>query len=160
MVNKLNRIQKSSKACGSLLKSFLNNKNISIILQILHNNAFVNDFQKKAELFSSYFSNQCTLIIRNSTHSVNVHFLTDKRLSSFDFSENNIMKFLHKLNPNKTHGQDNISIRMIKILFQSLKKEINKFMKSIGPFRFCQFFEKFLKDLFLSKCFRFLSRTN
>ena len=109
MANKLNRIQKISKAYWFLLKSFLNNKNIPIILQILLNNAFVTDFQKKPELFSSYFSNQCTLIIRNSTRPVNVHFLTDKRLSSFDFSENNNIKFLQKLNPDKTHGQDNIA---------------------------------------------------
>ena len=51
--NKLNSIQKSSKTYWSLLKSFLNNKKIPIIPSILHNNAFVTDFKKKAELCSS-----------------------------------------------------------------------------------------------------------
>ena len=60
MANKLNSIQKSSKSYWSLLKSFLNNKKIRIIPPILHNNIFVTDFIKKAELFNSYFVNQWT----------------------------------------------------------------------------------------------------
>ena len=87
MADKLNSIQKSSKAYWSLLKSFLNNKKIPIIPPILHNNAFVTDFKKTAELFNSYFADQCTLINSNSTLPVSVQYLTDKRLSSFDFSE-------------------------------------------------------------------------
>ena len=50
MANKLNSIKKSSKAYWSLLKSFINNKKIPIIPSILHNNALVTDFKKKAEL--------------------------------------------------------------------------------------------------------------
>ena len=46
------------------------------------------------------------------------------------------------------------------MLFQSLTKEINKFIKIIGQFHFGGLLEKFLKDLFLKKCFGFLSRTN
>ena len=120
MVNKLNSIQKSSKAYWSLLKSFLNNKKIPIIPPILHNNALVTDFKKKAELFNCYFANQCTLINSNSTLLLNVQYLTDKRLSSFDFSEDDIMKVIQKLDPNKAHGQNNISIRMIKICGKSI----------------------------------------
>ena len=52
MANKLNSIQKSSKAYWSLSKSFLNNKKIPIIPPILHNNAFATDFKKKLELFN------------------------------------------------------------------------------------------------------------
>ena len=95
MVNKLDSIQKSSKACWSLLKSFLNNKKIPIIPPIPHNNTFVTDF---------------------GTFPVNVQYLTDKSLSSFDFSEDDIMKVIQKLDPNKVQGQDNNSIRMIKNL--------------------------------------------
>ena len=100
------------------------------------------------------------------------------------------MKIVQKLDPNKAHGQHNISICMIKIcgksickllrkifeeflktgtfplewkrgnVVQMLKEELNKFIKIIGLFRFCQLLEKILRDLFLKKCFRFLSRTN
>ena len=120
MADKINSIQKCSKAYWSLLKSFINNKKIPIIPPILHNNAFVTDFKKKAELFNSYFANQCTLINSNSTLPLNVQYLTDNRLSSFDFSEDDIMKVIQKLDPNKAHGQDNIGIRMIKICGKSI----------------------------------------
>ena len=74
----------------------------------------------KAELFSSYFANQCTLINSNSTLPVNIQYLTDKRLFSFDFLEDDIMKVVQKLDPNKAYGQDNISIDMIKICGKSI----------------------------------------
>ena len=184
MANELNSIQKSSKAYWPLLKSFLNNKKIPIIPTILHNNALVTDFKKKAELLNSYFANQCTLIKSNSTLPVNVQYLTDKRLSSFDFSEDDITKVIQELDPNKAHGQDNISIRMIKICGKSscipLRKIFEECLRTgtfplewkkgtVFPifkkggkkiFKIKQFLKIFLKDLFLKKCFRFLSRTN
>ena len=46
MVNKLNSIQKGSKAYWSLFKSFLNNKKIQILSTILQNNVFTTDFKK------------------------------------------------------------------------------------------------------------------
>ena len=80
MTTKLSSIQKSSKAYLSLLKSFLSNKKFPIISPILQNNAFATDFEKKAELFNSYFSNQCTLKNSNNTVPVSVHHLIDKLL--------------------------------------------------------------------------------
>ena len=53
IANKLNSIQKSSKAYFLLLKSFLSNEKIPITVPILYNNAFVTDFKKKAELLNS-----------------------------------------------------------------------------------------------------------
>ena len=126
IANKLNSIQKSSKAYWSLLKSFLSNKKIRIIP---HNNTFVTNFKKKAEHFNSYFANLChfaTLINSNSTLPVNVQYLTDKCLSSFDFLEDDIMKVIQKLDPYKAHGQDNISIRMITICGKSICKPLRK----------------------------------
>ena len=187
MANKLNSIQKSSKAYWSLLKSFINDK--KIIPPILHNNVLVTDFKKKAELFDSYFASQCTLINSNRTLHVNVQYLTDKRLSSFDFSEDDIMKVIQQLDPNKAHGQDNISIRIIKICGKSIfipsrkifeeclrtdtfplewkkgnlvpifKKGDKQIYKNYRPVSLLGIFGKIL-DLFLKKCFRFLSRTN
>ena len=64
----------------------------------------------------------------NSTLPVklNVQYLTEKRLSSFDFSEDDIMKVIQKLDLNKAHGQDNISIRIIKICGKSICKPLRK----------------------------------
>ena len=66
------------------------------------------------------------MINSNSTLPVNVQYLTDKCLSSFDFSENDIMKVIQKLDPNKVHGQDNISIGLIKISGKSICKLLCK----------------------------------
>ena len=52
--------------------------------------------------------------------------MTGKRLSSFDFSENDIMKVVQKLDSNKAHGQDNISIPMIKICGKSICKPLRR----------------------------------
>ena len=126
----------------------------------------------------------------NITLPVNVQYLTDKRLSSFDFSEDDIIRVIQKLDSNKAHGQDNISIRMIKICGKSICKTLRKIFeeslrtgtfplewkranivptfkkgdkqiyKNYRPVLLLPFLGKFLKDLFLKKRFRFLSRTN
>ena len=62
IVGKLQNTQRSSKAYWSLHKIFLNNKKISIIPPLYHKNEFVIGFRKKAELFNSFFANQCSLI--------------------------------------------------------------------------------------------------
>ena len=71
------------------------------------------------------------------------------------------MKIIQKLDPNKVHGQDNISIHMIKIcgksIWQPLRIRMFKNLDtSFRMFRFCQFLENFLKNLFLKKAFHFL----
>ena len=50
----------------SLLKTMLHSKNISCIRPIFHDNKFVTDFSKKADLFNSFFAKQCSAIENNS----------------------------------------------------------------------------------------------
>ena len=45
---------------------------------------------------------------------------TDNRLSTVTFSQDDIGKIIQNLNPNKAHGHDNISIRMLKICGSSI----------------------------------------
>ena len=47
--------------------------------------------------------------------SSNFTLYTNNRLSTVTFSQNDIGKIIQNLNPNKVHGHDNISIRMLKI---------------------------------------------
>ena len=75
---------------------------------------------------NSYFANQCTLINSDSTLPVIIQYLTDKRLSSFDVSVDDIMKVIQKVDPNKVNGQGNISIHMIKICGKSICKPLRK----------------------------------
>ena len=47
-------------------------------------------------------------------------YRTESRIKSFHVTENDILAIIKTLDPNKAHGCDNISIRMIKICSQSL----------------------------------------
>ena len=120
LTQKLNTIQKSTKAYWALLKIFLNNRKIPVIPTLFHSNKFVTDFKEKAELFNSFFAKQCSLIKNGSKLPPRVHFLTDKRLSTVKFVSNDILKIIQNLNPNKAHGHDKISIWMLKICGDSL----------------------------------------
>ena len=108
LTHKLSTIQKSSKAYWVLLKIF-------VIPPIFHNNKFVTDFKEKAELFNSFFAKQCSLIKNYSKLPPRLRFLTDRRLSTIKFVDTDILKIIRNLNPNKAHGHDKISIRMLKI---------------------------------------------
>ena len=46
----------SPKPYWSILKTFSNNKKIPVISSIFHENKFITDLNKKAEIFNSYFS--------------------------------------------------------------------------------------------------------
>ena len=116
--------QRSSKAYRSLLKIFLNNKKIPIVPPLYHKNEFVIDFKKKAELFNSFFADQCSLISNSSELPSKLEYLTQSRLSSVTFSEDDIEKLIQNLDPNKAHGHDQISIRMLKLCSNSICKPL------------------------------------
>ena len=112
MANKLNNLQRNSKAYWCLLKCLLNNKKVALIPSLFHENKFITNFLKKAELFNSFFSKQCSLINNGSTLHTHIQYLTINCLSSVTLSQDNIAKVIQK---DKAHGHDNISIRMLKI---------------------------------------------
>ena len=56
----------STKIYWSILKSFLNNKNISCIPQLLRQNRYITKYKNKAELFNKFFAKQCSLINNSS----------------------------------------------------------------------------------------------
>ena len=86
-----------------------------LIPPLLHENLFITDFKEKAELFNSSFSKQCSLIRNDSELPTSLTFYTNNRLSTGSFSHETVCKIIQNLNPNKAHGHDNISIRMLKI---------------------------------------------
>ena len=122
---KLTHIQQNTKAYWALLKSFLNNKKIPVIPPLFHENEYVKDLKKKAEIFNSFFAKQCSLISNSSELPFNLHFTTEKPLDTLNFSNNDIEKIIQNLDPNKAHGHDKISIPMIKICGKSICKPLN-----------------------------------
>ena len=115
IVEKLQNTQRSSNAYWSLLKIFLNNKKISIIAPHYHKNEFVIDFKKKAEFFNSFLADQCSLISNSSELQSKLEYLTQSCLSSITFSKDDIAKMIQNFDPNKAHGHDQVSIRMLKL---------------------------------------------
>ena len=55
--------------------------------------------------------------------------MTDNRLTSASFSQNNVVKIIQKLYSNKAYGHDNISIRMLKICGSSIFKPLAMIFK-------------------------------
>ena len=81
----------------------------------LVNNEIVSDFTGKANLFNNFFASQCTPISNSSTLPSRNIFKTNKRLFALNIKKGDILKIIRKLNVNKAHGHDDISIRMLKI---------------------------------------------
>ena len=112
MASKLNNPQNNSKPYWSLLKFFLKNKRVPLIPPLFHENEFVTNFLEKAELLIHSFSKQCSLINNRSTLPTHIQYLTNNRLSSETFSQDDTAKIIQNLNYGKTVGHYKISIHM------------------------------------------------
>ena len=93
-------------------------------IAFLVDNKFGTDIKTKANIFNEYFGDQCTPLKNISVLPINQKFLTQSRLTSLDFNEEQILKIIRALNIHKAHGHDDISIRMIKICDKSPLKPL------------------------------------
>ena len=87
----------------------------AIIPPILNDNQYITDFKQKAEIFGFHFSKQCTPLISNSKVPSECSRKSNESLSSIAFEINDIEKIIKNLDPNKSHGHDMLSIRMLKL---------------------------------------------
>ena len=87
-------------------------------------NTFFTDIKTKANIFNKFFAEQCTPLKNNSVLPINQMFLTQSRLGTTDFNENEMLKIIRALNIHKAHGHDDISIRMIQICDRILIKPL------------------------------------
>ena len=62
---------------------------------------FVTNFNKKNELFNSFFTNQCSVIINSSTTPNKLEYLAQKRLTSINFSTDDMAKIIQNLDTNR-----------------------------------------------------------
>ena len=104
----------SSKTYWTLINTVLNKAKVPIIPPLLENGIFVTDFTEKAQLFNDYFILQCTTIDTGSEIPQDAP-VPATLISDFIISEEKILSIIRSLNPNKAHGWDEISVRMIKI---------------------------------------------
>ena len=104
----------SSKTYWTLINTVLNKVKIPMIPPLLENGLFVTDFTEKAQIFNDYFILQCTTIDTDSEIPQDTP-VTTALISDFVISEEKILNIIRSLNPNKAHGWDEISVRMIKL---------------------------------------------
>ena len=128
----LNNPLLQAKTYWSILKTFCNEKKIPLISSLLVNNNFITDIETKANIFNKFFSEQCTPLKNDSVLPINQMFLTQSRLGTLDFNENEILKTFRTLIIHKAHAHDNISVKMIQICDRApLKPLIIIFQNSV-----------------------------
>ena len=124
LAKKLNNPLLQGKTYWSIFKTFYNDKKIPLIPPLLIDDKFDTDIQAKANILIKFCADQCTPLKNNSMLPTNQLFMTQARLRSLDFSEDEILKIIRALNINKAHGYDGISTRMIKMCDESLLKPL------------------------------------
>ena len=96
----MNILNTAPKTYWAILNRLLYNKKIPAIPPLFVDGSFISDYCKKANLFNNFFVSICTPIKNNSVLPP-LLYKTNTRINSLDSS--------------KSHGCDNISIKMIKI---------------------------------------------
>ena len=140
---KLNSPLLQVKTYWSILKTFYNDEKIPLIPPLLIDKKFVTDVRTKANIFNKFFAEQCTPLKNGSLLPSSQEFLTQERLCSLDFSNDETFKFIRSLNVHKAHGHDDKSIRMIKICDESLVKPLLiLFQNSINSSHFPDIWKK------------------
>ena len=86
------------------------------------------DFRKKAEQYS-FFAKQYSLVNSDSSLPSKMIKKTDS-LYSLKFFTENILQIINKLDSNKVHGYDEISIRMLKLCSSSVCRPLQIVYKS------------------------------
>ena len=92
----------------------MNKVKIPIIPPLLENGLFVTDFTEKAKIFNESFILQCTTIDTGNEIPQDIPAATPL-MNDFVISDEKILHIIRSLNPNKSHGWDEISTRMIKM---------------------------------------------
>ena len=104
------------KKCQEMLKNFLNNIIFTLIPPLLFNGEFVLKLQKKLlnkKLLNKFFAFLCFLVKNPSTLPPSL-LQIDKVIDKVSFTKNDITQIIRKSNLKKSHGWENICIRIIK----------------------------------------------
>ena len=124
LANKLNNPKTGPKTYWKILKTFVSGTKIPLIPPLLVSNQLVSDFLEKANLLSDYFNKQCRTIDNNSAIPANTSFVIKERLSTFEICPGDIVNIIRSLDPDKIHGHDKKTIRMIKMCASSIAKPL------------------------------------
>ena len=115
----------SAKTYWSIVKTFANGRKVPVIHPLLINNEFISNFRTKANYFNRFFNQQHTVISSDSSIPSPVNLATNETLTKINFDEWLISKLILALNPNKAHGHDGLSIRMLQMGSDSIFKPLS-----------------------------------
>ena len=110
--NKLIDSKTSQKSYWKIINRVMNKCKAPKIPPILVGNKYIINCKEKAEMFASFFSNQCKLIMSDSILP-DLTYLTNTRLDNIPFTEDDILLLIRNLQPGKANGPDEISARML-----------------------------------------------
>ena len=102
------------------MKALLNGRKIPRISPLFHGDKCIVDFQEKSEIFNSFFADQNSPISNGSVIPSELSLRADSTLSTCHFAKEDILRIINNLDPNKAHGHDEISSRMLKIRGDSI----------------------------------------
>ena len=102
------------KVFWSAYKRLSNKKKVTNIPPLFENGKYVSNFKEKSTVLNNYFAAQCRPFEIESELPI-LTPLTNNMLNSVFISEEAIVDIINKLNKNKAHGYDGISIPMLKI---------------------------------------------
>ena len=79
------------------------------------NNELMAVCEIKTIILNIYFVSQCTAINNDSTLPSILNYLINDKLCSLSISSKIILQLIKSFDPNKTHGHDQISLKMLKM---------------------------------------------
>ena len=86
--------------------------------------------KRRAKSLTPSFAKQCSLIDNGTALPSFFPLITEKSLSDVNLSIEDIKKIVSKLDSNKAHGEDMISICMLKLCDKTICKPLNIIFKS------------------------------
>ena len=94
---------------------FPNGRKVPVIAPLLINNEFIANFKTKTNYFNRLFNQQYTAISTDSSIPSFLNLATNEIVTKINIDEQLISKLIVALNPNKAHGHDGLSIRMLRM---------------------------------------------
>ena len=112
------------------MRTLWNEKKVPNIPPLLVKNELITEFEAKANIFNKYLANMA-------------NHLTDDKLSSFNISSEIIFQLIKNLDPNKAHGDHEISVKMLKLCAPSICKLLFLLFKNcLASGEFCNVWKK------------------
>ena len=95
-------------------------KKVLLIPLCLVSGKFVSNFLEKSNIFNDFFSQQCQPISNESILPLTPYYYTDEILSGVNFNHSKTLRVIQFLDPNKAHGHDGVSVRLLKLSSPSI----------------------------------------